>query len=181
MQTEEEREVFVELYNFYLVCKGSSCSEDYAKTKFSELNSFKRSVLTNVCNKLELHHVSKNELKEAIVISLIKEQEIWNNLNDDKFLFKVHDKYFSDQRLKEDEKMLEKFCRDGNISIEEVFRVPKFGQSLSCAFLRNLLITPRCFIKHLDVAIEGQNSNKKQVEMQNIISAYSKEVKDGNC
>lgn len=181
MTAEQERSVFIKLYRFLQECRGEECSDDFAKMKFSNLSSFKRSVFSDVCNKIELHHIKETDLKEAIVISLIKGQDWWDNLNNERFLYQVHERYFSEQRFERDEKTLEKFCQDGGLSIKDIFNIPRNGQSVACAFLRELVIAPNCYIAHLNEAVGGEQCNEKQVETDNIITALNKEVTNGYC
>lgn len=177
MELKEQRDLFIKIYQFSLLFDNSECSDDFAKIKYNELSSYKKGIWARLCQEVELHHISVNDIKKALVIGRISRKDVWTILDNFGLLYKIDRIYFSDQRLSEDEKVLEIFCKEKGVKIEDVFKVRKGGKSIAYSFLRNLVITPRCYIKHLDAASGGQNSDGDQVEIDNIIRAYSKEVK----
>ena len=102
--------------------------------------------------------------------------DIWDDLNNDTYLNTIIEKVIGYKRLESDEKFLDEFCKRNNTSIKEIFTVPNGGQSFACSFLRTMLIGPRCYIAHLNEAPVGSNPNKIQVETNNIVAVFSKEV-----
>ena len=176
MTFEQEREVFVQLYRFYLTCKGKECSDDFAKAEFSALKEHQHRIFTKLCNRIELHHITMTEAKGAISVSLLTNRDIWDDLNNDTYLNTIIEKVIGYKRLESDEKFLDEFCKRNNTSIKEIFTVPNGGQSIACSFLRTMLIGPRCYIAHLNEAPMGSNPNKIQVETNNIVAVFSKEV-----
>ena len=176
MTFEEERDIFVKLYRFYLTCKGKECSDDYANAEFASLNAFKRRVFSNLCKEIELHHVSLKTAKCAITISLLSNRDLWIDLCDSRHLRNSVSLCVDEKRFESDEKFLDEFCKRNNTSIKEIFTVPNGGQSFACSFLRTMLIGPRCYIAHLNEAPVGSNPNKIQVETNNIVAVFSKEV-----